>query len=140
MEIDLRGTPDEVAARVSRPEQPIEPEARRGPGRPKLGVVPREVTLLPRHWEWLSQQPGGASAALRRLVDAARSTPEAQATARRNAIHKAMLTLAGDQPGYGPALKALFAGDEEATAAAMARWPADVRDYLLVRLARPVAA
>src|SRR4029079_4156101 len=44
----------------------------RGRGRPRLGVVAREGTLLPRHWEWLGTQPGGASVVLRKLVEEAR--------------------------------------------------------------------
>ncbi|MFY0534142.1 DUF2239 family protein [Nannocystis pusilla] len=46
-----------------------EPPARTGPGRPKLGVVSREVSLLPRHWEWLERQPSGSR---RRCADSSR--------------------------------------------------------------------
>src|SRR4051812_16383808 len=63
VEPDLRGSAGAVRARRAAPP--------RGPGRPKLGVSAREVPLLPRHWDWLARQPGGASAALRRLVEQA---------------------------------------------------------------------
>src|SRR5688572_29815503 len=68
VDVDTRGTNEEVAARFARPKA-SEPRSR---GRPKLGVVAREVTLLPRHWDWLASQPGGASVALRKLVEVAR--------------------------------------------------------------------
>ncbi len=107
-------------------------------GRPKLGVVPREITLLARHWDWLAQQPGGASAALRRLVDEARKTDDGR-TARRAAqesAYRVMMALGGDLPGYEDATRALFAGDLDALAQRIADWPTDLRDYAL-RLATP---
>src|SRR5262249_47731929 len=69
---DFRGTPQEVLERSDAVK------TRTGPGRPRLGVVSREVSLLPRHWEWLEQQPSGISAALRRLVDEARKRARAR--------------------------------------------------------------
>lgn len=107
------------------------PATRRG--RPRLGVVAREVTLLPRHWQWLNAQPGGASVALRKLVEQARKTGEASERIRRSreAVYRFLTALAGDLPGYEEALRALFAGDIDGLAARMARWPADVRDYAL---------
>ena len=77
--IDFRGSVDDVLARlrgIPGAAAATEPTAPRGPGRPKLGVVAREVTLLPRHWQWLAQQSGGASVALRKLVDEARRNGE----------------------------------------------------------------
>lgn len=107
------------------------PAPKPGRGRPKLGVVAREVTLLPRHWEWLAAQPGGASAALRRLVeDASRSSP-AEARQARDAGYKVMSVLAGDLPGYEEATRALFAGNAEAFNTIVADWPIDVRTYVL---------
>lgn len=104
--------------------------ARRGRGRPKLGVVAREVTLLPRQWEWLSRQRGGASAALRRLVDqAAQSAPSIEA--RRDAAYRFMSDRCGDRPGYEEALRALYRGDAERLEALVADWPEDIRAYLL---------
>ena len=106
--------------------------AARGPGRPKLGVVAREVTLLPRHWEWLSRQSGGASVALRRLVDAARRTSEQQDRVRHASAvgYKFMSTLAGHEPGFEEASRALFAGDKARFEAQIASWPIDVQTHL----------
>jgi hypothetical protein len=134
VDFDLRGTPEEILARlatVQTPDQPNEPP--RGPGRPKLGVVAREVTLLPRHWDWLSAQPGGASVALRKLVDAARVT-HAGADRRRLAQQSAdrfMSAVAGNEPGYEEASRALYSGDRARFEKATATWPLDVRSYAL---------
>ena len=103
----------------------------RGPGRPKLGVAAREVTLLPRHWEWLARQPGGASAALRRLVEAARretSGPQRKRQAQE-AAYRFATALAGDAAGYEEAIRALFAGERDRFEALTAAWPADVGEY-----------
>lgn len=110
---------------------PVEPK--RGPGRPKLGVVPREVTLLQRHWDWLAQQQGGASAALRRLVDYARRADNGATDARiaREAAYTFIHALAGDLPGYEDATRALFAGDIQGFSERMNDWPADLRTYAL---------
>ncbi len=106
--------------------------AARGPGRPKLGVVAREVTLLPRHWEWLSGQSGGASVALRKLVDAARRASEVQDRMRHASAvgYKFMSTLAGHEPGFEEASRALFAGDKVRFEAQIASWPIDVQMHL----------
>jgi thiamine kinase-like enzyme len=121
-----------------RARQKPEAEPARSPGRPRLGVLAREVTLLPRHWEWLQDQSGGASAALRRLVDAARKAPAAgvEAHTRREAAYRFMTAMAGDERGYEEALRALFSG----SARPFLEWTEclapDVRKYLL-RLAAP---
>lgn len=97
-------------------------------GRPKLGVTAREVTLLPRHWDWLARQPGGASAAIRRLVEEARKRP-----GRREATDRAyrfMTEMAGDRPGFEEALRALFRGDHERVRELASGWPEDIRTYL----------
>ncbi|MFN0101463.1 MAG: DUF2239 family protein [Bryobacteraceae bacterium] len=103
--------------------------ARVGPGRPKLGVTSREVSLLPRHWEWLEQQPNGASAALRRLVEQARNSPGDRERRGREAAGRFMTAMAGNYPGYEEATRALYAGDRERMAATISEWPADVREY-----------
>lgn len=106
-------------------------EARRGPGRPKLGVVAREVTLLPRHWAWLASQPGGASVALRRLVDEARRR-HAERDVRRHAqdaAYRFMHAIAGDAPGFEEAARALFAAQASAFEEHIAGWPEDVREH-----------
>lgn len=132
LDLDLRGTTAEIVARLGRSGS-REAEPARGRGRPKLGVVPREVTLLPRHWEWLAQQPGGASGALRRLVDAARRGDQGK-TERKGAQQRAytfLSAMAGDLPGYEEAIRALFADDGDGFAARIAAWPRDIRDYAL---------
>ena len=137
LEFDLRGTADEVRARLR--SAPTEaPPAPRGPGRPKLGVVAKEVTLLPRHWGWLSRQPGGASVTLRRLVEEARRAGSAKDQARQagEALDRAMRTLAGDLPGYEDASRAFWRGEQAAFERLTKAWPADVRSYVR-RLAKP---
>lgn len=125
VDLDLRGSADEARARLAGP-----PEAeKRGPGRPKLGVTAREVTLLPRHWDWLAGQPGGASVALRKLVEGALKEAEGPDRARgsKEAAYRLMTALAGDRPGYEEATRMLFAGDWTAFDAAVAGWPSDIR-------------
>ena len=113
--------------------QDEEDQAVRRRGRPKLGVVSREVTLLPRHWEWLAAQPGGASVVLRKLVEAARlgnGDRDARRKAQERAYHF-MLALGGDLPGYEEATRALFADDLAALEKQIAGWPDDVRAHAL---------
>ncbi len=109
---------------------------RKGPGRPRLGVVSREVTLLPRHWEWLSAQPSGASATLRRLVDQARRQNERGDRVRRSreATFRFMTAMAGNEVGFEEACRSLFAGDEAGFTSHLAAWPEDVARFS-VRLA-----
>ena len=97
------------------------------PGRPRLGVVPREVTLLPKHWDWLATQPGGASVALRKLVEEASRNPKAQMRQRRDAAYRFATALVGNAPGYEEAIRALYAGQRDEFAAHIEAWPADVR-------------
>lgn len=111
------------------PRHPPSDDAAR-PGRPKLGVVAREVTLLPRHWDWLAVQPGGASVALRKLVEEARSDPRHRVRALRDSIYRMMTGLVGDAPGYEEAIRALYAGEREEFFAHIEAWPADVRAKL----------
>ena len=107
-------------------------------GRPRLGVVAREVTLLPRHWDWLAAQPGGASVALRKLVEAARRDgAEADRIRRaREAAYRFMTALAGDRPGYEAAIRALFAGDAPGREAATCGWPGDLTRHIRSLLER----
>jgi hypothetical protein len=124
VDFDFRGTADEVIERaIPRP----------GPGRPRLGVVSREVTLLPRHWDWLEQQPSGISAALRRLVDDARKRKAGEEARRlaKQAVSRLMSALAGDRPGFEEASRALFADDRKRFAHLIGGWPKDVRQHLL---------
>ena len=107
--------------------------APRKPGRPRLGVVAREITLLPRHWDWLAAQPGGASVALRRLVEDARkvSSGDDRRRAAQEATFRFMQAMAGDAPGFEEAARALFAGDVARFEEQVARWPDDVRDHVM---------
>lgn len=131
LELDLRGSEEEVRVRLQ-PATPPAPAIPRGPGRPKLGVVAREVTLLPRHWDWLAAQPGGASATLRRLVEQARRGGGAGTQARESAesVDRFMQAMTGNLPGYEEASRAFWRGDQARFAARIAAWPADVRDHL----------
>jgi uncharacterized protein len=136
IEIDFRGTVEEVLARLPGvTDAPIAsddvPSPRRGPGRPKLGVVAREITLLPRHWDWLAQQPGGASVAIRRLVEEARRGGEDKDRLRqaREAAYRFMSVMAGNRPHYEDAIRVLFAGDAVRFEELIAGWPIDVRDH-----------
>lgn len=132
VELDLRGDLEAVLARLTPPPAapPPLPE-KKGPGRPKLGVTAREVTLLPRHWDWLSAQPGGASVALRKLVEGALREAEGPDRVRRSreAAYRFMTAMAGDRSGYEDAVRALFAGDAAGLEAAVAGWPEGVRGF-----------
>ena len=131
VDLDLRGAEAEVLARYA-PSGEAAPKR----GRPKLGVVAREVTLLPRHWEWLASQPGGASVALRKLVDAARrlDTETGSARARVEAAYRFMSAMAGDLPGFEDAARDLFAADWNGLQRRIRNWPPDIQDHLLGHL------
>lgn len=128
VDFDLRGTLDEVLGREG--AGPV-----RSPGRPRLGVVSREVSLLPRQWEWLEQQPQGISAALRALIDQARKSESGAAKAKRmrSALSRFLSSMAGDRPKYEDACRALFAGEQERFEALVERWPKDIRDHAIRR-------
>lgn len=133
VDLDFRSGADAaVAAHDAVPPESASEAPRAGPGRPRLGVVAREVTLLPRHWDWLSAQRGGASAALRRLVEEAQraGAPADRARAAQQALHRVLTTLAGDLPGYEEALRALYAQEDARFEALVGAWPADVAAYL----------
>ena len=115
--------------------QPVEadqaPAPPRGPGRPRLGVVAREITLLPRHWDWLAAQPGGASVTLRRLVEEARklTADDDRRRVAQEAAYRFMHALGGNLPAYEDATRALFAGDIARFEEVLAHWPNDVREH-----------
>ena len=134
VDLDLRGSAEDAVARLAPAPEP----EKRGPGRPKLGVTPREVTLLPRHWDWLSSQPGGASVALRKLVEGALRDAEGPDLARRarDATYAFMTALAGDRPGYEQATRMLFAGDWAGFDAAITAWPVDVQEAVVLMAVR----
>lgn len=126
VDFDLRGTAAEALARAA---------PARGPGRPKLGVTSREVSLLPRHWEWLEQQPSGISAALRRLIEQAMRSQSGKERARqiRDALCRFMTSMAGDRPHFEEACRSLYAGDGTRFAAQVERWPKDIREYAVAQ-------
>jgi hypothetical protein len=128
VELDLRGSEDDVVSRLA----PADVAPARGPGRPKLGVVPREVTLLPRHWDWLGQQPGGASVALRKLVEEASRASSSRDRIRqaREVAYRFMSATGGNAPHFEEITRALFASDRARFDALLGAWPADLRDYL----------
>jgi hypothetical protein len=145
IDLDLRGTDSEILKRLPQtaathhgpaadlppPDPPLnEP---RGRGRPRLGVVAREVTLLPRHWDWLGAQPGGASVALRKLVEQARRAngDKDRSRAARDAAYHFMSAMAGNLPGFEEAARALFANDRQRFAGLIAAWPDDIRDHII---------
>ena len=157
IDVDTRGTAQDVLARLASgaahaiqrealasatPPSPATAEAAapdgepRGRGRPKLGVVAREVTLLPRHWDWLGAQPGGASVALRKLVEAARRDNLAgeQSRRRRDAAYHFMSAMAGDLPGFEEATRALYVNDRKRLRDLIGAWPQDLREHA-IRLA-----
>ncbi|WP_407177804.1 DUF2239 family protein [Bradyrhizobium sp. STM 3562] len=139
IDLDLRGSVDEVLARLTKgspagsaPETVAAGEPR-GRGRPRLGVVAREVTLLPRHWEWLNAQPGGASVALRKLVEQARRAggDADRQRAARDAAYHFMSAMAGNLPDFEEAARALFADGRRSFVALIATWPPDIRDHVI---------
>lgn len=130
-DFDTRGTREEISARYAEAAPTV-----RGRGRPRLGVVAKEVTLLPRHWDWLSAQSGGASVALRKLVDQARreSGDRDRVREAQESAYRFLSAVAGNLPGFEEATRALFAFDRRRFGELIAEWPEDVRDYA-VRLA-----
>ncbi|MEO8656972.1 MAG: DUF2239 family protein [Bryobacteraceae bacterium] len=130
IEADFRGTVADVAQRLEDRAAGAHAEARR-PGRPKLGVVAREVTLLPRHWEWLAKQPGGASVALRKLVEHGIKTNRGQEGVRRSqdVTYRFMSAMAGDEPGFEEAIRALFGRQQHRFVELIGPWPADIRNH-----------
>lgn len=139
VEVDWRGSLDAVLARLPAPAADdtsppdIAQEAPRGPGRPRLGVVAREVTLLPRHWDWLASQSGGASVALRKLVETAQRASAAsdRRRAATESAYRFMHAMAGNEAGFEEASRALFAGDLVRLRQEVAAWAPDVRRHVL---------
>jgi hypothetical protein len=130
IDIDSGGSDGGILARLAQPPPPPLP---RGRGRPKLGVVAREITLMPRHWQWLGSQPGGASVAIRKLVEAARRSSQHmdQRRQRQEAAHHFISAMAGNLANFEEASRALLAGDREEFSKLVDGWPADIRDHAL---------
>ncbi len=123
IDFDFRGSPEEILARAIPPVQT-------GRGRPKLGVTSREVTLLPRHWQWLEAQPSGASATLRRLIEVTRNSSEEKTRQTIEAMSRFMTSMTGDAPNYEEATRALYARDWARFLELIADWHADIYTYL----------
>jgi|SRR5579862_2337331 len=125
VDFDFRGNVDDVVGRITESVKP-------GPGRPRLGVVSREISLLPRQWEWLEAQPNGISASIRRLVDDARRNETGIQRGRhlRDAAGKIMWAIAGNLPNFEEASRALYARDDDRLRSLLAGWPEDFRAYL----------
>lgn len=140
VEVDFRGTMKDVLERLktataegksANSPSDIDQRSKRGPGRPKLGVVSREITLLPRHWDWLNRQPGGASVALRKLVEEARRVNSGKDRVRQSkeVAYRFMSAMAGNFPGFEEATRALFAGDSVRFNSLVESWSIDIRDH-----------
>lgn len=142
VEIDFRGSIEEFKSKLEKTLTAITPNSiadetkteQTGPGRPKLGVVAREVTLMPRQWEWLSSQPGGASVTLRKLVEAARKANEGEDQKRRarEITYRFMSAMAGNEAGFEEASRALFAKDKEKFDRLISPWGEDIRKHILL--------
>jgi len=145
LEVDIRGSAKEVLARLEKSAgkdkaKGVLAESREdtapGPGRPKLGVIGREVTLLPRHWDWLNTQPGGASVTLRKLVEAAKRATIGQDRIRvaRESTYRFMAVMAGNLPGFEEATRVLFAKKKDRFKdfeKLVHAWPRDIRRHVI---------
>jgi len=145
IELDFRGTIKEMLARIPKMAagsgRLATAQTKRAPGRPRLGVISREVTLLPGQWEWLDQQPGGASGTLRRLVFAARKSDsnEAEARVAQEAVYRFMTTMAGNLPGFEEALRAFYRKNWELLEEFTRPWPSGIRIHLQRLVSKVVA-
>ena len=145
VELDFRGSIEDFKAnlhqqlgtrdrKIPPTEEPTnEKSAQPGPGRPKLGVIAREVTLLPRQWDWLNSQPGGASVTLRKLVDAARKSNESldQKRRAREICYRFMSAMAGNASGFEEACRALFANDQVKFERLVSSWENDLAQHVM---------
>jgi uncharacterized protein len=134
IDFDLRGSDEDISARIVTLHG-SGGESRRAAGRPKIGVIAREVTLLPRHWEWLAEQPGGASVTLRKIVEDARRAGDA-GKGRLRKLHERtyrfMSAMAGNLPNFEEASRSLFANDMPRLGELISEWPADIRTHIFL--------
>ncbi len=123
IDFSWRGDTDSILATISADKAPVKKR-----GRPKLGVTSKEVTLLPRHWEWLSAQRGGASVTLRRLIDDARNNASAEEITllEQQRLDGFMRLILGDEAGYEEASRALFRNSKASFEEAIREWPAEL--------------
>lgn len=148
IDLNFQGTEEDVWSRLApyivseataKVAEDAVTETRPTLGRPKLGVIAREITLLPRHWEWLANQPSGASATIRKLVEQAlRSTEGADKTRQiQESAYRFMQAIAGNEAGFEEASRALFALNLQGFQQAIAAWPVDIKHHTL-RLIQPL--
>ncbi len=133
IDFDLRGSDEDISGRLLK-RFLCAPQENRAPGRPRIGVVAREITLLPRHWEWLAEQPGGASVTLRKLVEEARragDSSKAQLQKLHQRTYRFMSAIAGNLPKFEEASRSLFANDMPRLEDLISDWPADIRHHIL---------
>jgi len=139
MDFNFQGSVKDVLKRLEMFVARQEHRPVSGPGRPRLGVICREVSLLPRHWEWLASQPGGASAAIRKLIEEARKRSSTHLSVKeiQERVYRFMSVIAGDMEGYEEALRALYKADRRNFLLHIHGWPADVRTHV-IEMAKPV--
>lgn len=143
IDFDLRGSDEDISARIVARFDGAREESRRAPGRPKIGVVAREITLLPRHWDWLAEQPGGASVTLRKLVEEARRAGDpnkAQQHKLHQRTYRFMSAIAGNLPNFEEASRSLFANDRLRLRELISGWPADIRHHVIQLCAGDVSS
>ena len=124
IDLDLSG--DEALLERKANHYPIRSQA---PVPDSKDPITGEITLLPRHWQWLAEQGGNASATLRRLIDEARRDPKQKADnecrRRQQLTYRFCQALCGDFQGYEDALRALYAADKDSFKTHISTWPAD---------------
>ena len=130
IDFDFRGSLEEILERA------LPKQKKRRAGRPKLGVISREITLLPRHWEWLESQTKSASASLRLLVEEAMKREGGEAKIKKNiaVTDRIMMVMAGNLTYFEEASRALNARNVERFEECVSTWPDDIKIYLLKRV------
>lgn len=135
MDFNFQGSENEVLSRLEvflEPKIEIDPKEKKV-GRPSLGVISREVSLLPKHWEWLACQSGGASAEIRRLVEKAMKQTQAASTVKmaQEKTFRFLNTIAGNFPNFEEAIRSLYRRDLNAFEQIIKFWPVDIKDHAL---------
>lgn len=132
IDIDLSGTDKQVLDRL-KVYSPQELQANTGAGRPKLGVMPREISLLPNHWEWLLNQDGGSSAVIRNLIDEKmKSRSKDKVKSAQETTYKFLSAIAGDLPNFEEAIRFLYRKDKKKFSELISSWPKDIIKYSMM--------
>lgn len=126
IDLDLSGSEDDLKQRYT------EVEYVKKVGRPKLGVISREITLQQKHWNWLDQQSSSASAVIRKLIDKELNDPSSESNIMlaKQAIDHFMLAMLGNMPNYEEATRALYQGNKSHFLALIHNYPKDLKVYL----------